>query len=113
MDLHDCDERGVEIVAFGLLRVQDFYRVGTAGDGEDGTLEEVFRELFSIERSGSDDNLQVRSSFGGFWGVINIDKNDVLLFTYSSTTQIVRLSQSFARAPRPELRPNKPSCPGR
>jgi len=41
MDLHDCDESGVEVVGFGFFGVEDFDGEGVSGDGEDGAAEEV------------------------------------------------------------------------
>lgn len=50
MDLHDGDERSVQVVAFGFFGVEDLNGIGSPRDGEDGAFEEVFRELFSVKR---------------------------------------------------------------
>lgn len=41
MDLHDGDEGSVEVIGLGFLGVKDFDRVGSTGDSENGTTEEV------------------------------------------------------------------------
>lgn len=48
MDLHDGDERCIEVVVFGFLGVQDLDGESTTGDGEDGTTVEIACKLFSI-----------------------------------------------------------------
>ena len=62
MDLHDGDERGVEVVGLGLLCVEDLDRVRPAGNGEDGASEEVLRELLSIEGGRCYDEFEVRTT---------------------------------------------------
>ena len=63
MDLHDCDERGVEIVGFRFFGVEDFDGESTTGDGEDRTFEEIFRELFGIESGRGDDEFKIWPPF--------------------------------------------------
>lgn len=62
MNLHHGDERCVEVIAFGLFRVQDLDGVRSTGNREDRAAEEVLGELFCIESGGGDDQLQVRST---------------------------------------------------
>ena len=59
MDLHDGDERGVEVVRLGSLGVEDLHGEGAPGDGEDGALEEVGRVLLRVEGGGGADDLEV------------------------------------------------------
>lgn len=67
MDLHDGDEGGVKVVGFRFFGIENFDRVGSAGDCEDGTAEEVFGELFGIEGSGGDNKFEVGTSFEGLY----------------------------------------------
>ena len=41
VDLHDSDEGGVHVIGLWSLGVQHLHRIGAAGNGEDGALEEV------------------------------------------------------------------------
>ena len=66
MNLHDRDERSVEVVRFGLLGVENLDGVSASGNSEDGTAEEVFGELFSVEGGGGDDELKIGSTLEGF-----------------------------------------------
>lgn len=59
VDLHDGDERCIHVVRLWRARVQDFHRVCAPWDGEDGAVEEIGRELVSIQRRRSHDQLQV------------------------------------------------------
>ena len=63
MDLHDSNERGVEVICLGFLRVEDLDRICPSGDREDRSFEEILRELDGIKCGGGDDQLQVRSLF--------------------------------------------------
>jgi hypothetical protein len=59
VDLHDGDQRCIQVIAFRLLGVKDFDRERSTGNGENGTAVEVLGELFGIKGGGSDNNLQV------------------------------------------------------
>lgn len=65
MDLHDRYERSVQVIRLWLLRVEDLYGVCAAGNGEDGTSEEVLGELLGVESSRGDDELQIWSTIDG------------------------------------------------
>ena len=62
MDLHDGDKRSVKIICLGLFRVENFDRICSTRDSEDGATEEVLRELLGIKSRGSNDEFQVRSA---------------------------------------------------
>lgn len=49
MDLHDSDQGSVQVIAFRLLRVEDFDRESSTGDSENRTAVKVLGELFSIQ----------------------------------------------------------------
>ena len=65
MDLHDGDERGIEVIRLWLLRVEDLHREGTAGNSEDRTSKEVLRELLSIQGGRGDNEFQIWPTFNG------------------------------------------------
>ena len=44
MDLHHCDEGGIEVVCLRLLCVEHVHRVGAARDGEDRLWRAKHRE---------------------------------------------------------------------
>jgi hypothetical protein len=52
MDLHDGNERCVEVITLGFLGIQDFHGICSTWDSENGTTEEVLGELFSVEGCG-------------------------------------------------------------
>jgi len=55
--LHDGDETRIEIVGFGLPRVENFDGKGAPRNGEDGTGAEVGAELFGVEGGRGDDEM--------------------------------------------------------
>jgi hypothetical protein len=69
MDLHDGDQRGIQVIALGLLRIEDLDRERSTGNGENGTAVEVLGELFGIEGGGSDDDLEVWAPLDGLCDV--------------------------------------------
>ena len=62
MNLHDGNERRVQIIGFWLLSVESLYRICSTWNGEDGASEEVLRELLSIEGGRGNDELEVRTA---------------------------------------------------
>mmetsp|Transcript_17991 Transcript_17991/g.51087 ORF Transcript_17991/g.51087 Transcript_17991/m.51087 type:complete len:367 (+) Transcript_17991:709-1809(+) len=62
VDLHHGDHAGVQIVTLRFLRVQDFYRECPSRNRENGALEEVAGELFSVQGGGRHDDLQIGPS---------------------------------------------------
>ena len=65
MDLHDGDERRVEVVGLRLLRVQHLDRKRPPGNREDRSLKKVRGELDGVKRGGRDDELEVGSLLDG------------------------------------------------
>lgn len=59
MDLHDRDEAGIQVVCLRLFGVENLHWVGSARDGEDGSLKEVLGELDGIQGGGGHDELHV------------------------------------------------------
>lgn len=68
MDLHDRDQAGVQIVCLRLLCVQDFHRICSTWDGEDGSLVEVLRKLHCIQGGWGDNQLHVLPFLNGLKG---------------------------------------------
>lgn len=65
MDLHDRYQRCIQVIALGLLGVEDFDRERSTGNGENRTAVEVLGKLLGIEGGGSNDNLEVRAPLDG------------------------------------------------
>ena len=49
MDLHDGDKRCIEVIRFRFLGIQNFDRISSTRNSEDGTAIKVFGKLFGIE----------------------------------------------------------------
>ena len=59
MDLHACDETGVQVVRLRFFTVQNLHWESSAWDGEDGRFEEILRELHGVQSSRGHDQLHV------------------------------------------------------
>lgn len=104
MDLHDRDQRSVEIVVLGLFGIEHFDRECSTGDSENGTTVEISSKLFSVKGSRSNDDFQVGSSLDRFCQdrVVSYQYIPVSSrITHSSADRTAHLSQWYARAPRP------------
>lgn len=51
MNLHDCDETGIQVVCLRFFGVENLNRISSSRDGEDGRFIEILRELHSIQCS--------------------------------------------------------------
>lgn len=60
MDLDDCPDGRLQVVALGLWCVEDLYGMCSAGDGEQGAAVEVHLELSGIQGGAHDNNLRQR-----------------------------------------------------
>lgn len=49
MNLHDCDETGVQVVRLRFLGVENLHWVGPSWDGEDGSFIEILGELHGVQ----------------------------------------------------------------
>jgi len=66
MDLHDGDQRGIEIIVLWLLGVENLDGECSTRNGEDRAPVEIPGELFGVKGSRGDDDLQVGSSLDRF-----------------------------------------------
>lgn len=59
MNLHDCDETGVQVVRLRFFGVEDLHWISSSWDGEDGRLVEILGELHSVQCGRRYDQLHV------------------------------------------------------
>lgn len=89
MNLHDSDERRVQVIGFGLFRVKNFDRVCATGDGENGTTTEVFGELLRIKSRRSADEFEIWSTCARLFGGLLLSDRMPLPLTFQQTKEDV------------------------